>query len=183
MTAGATEAIALRRCVCAEVAGNGFHSIESPIVAFLCPVRPLVAFNVLFYLNLIVHIIVAMPTFVLPRDASSGVLRRWARTSLWLLRVICGVTVEWRGLEKIPRGRAASSPPSISRSGRLSRCSQLFERSGLHPQARADVDSAFRLARSGKSRMIPVDRSARVRRWRDMAARGAQGARGLGGRS
>jgi 1-acyl-sn-glycerol-3-phosphate acyltransferase len=30
--------------------------------------------------------------------------KTWGRTSLWLLRVICGIDVEWRGLEKIPPG-------------------------------------------------------------------------------
>src|SRR6476619_7945518 len=48
--------------------------------------------------------IVALPTIVLPRSFMLGVLRRYARSSLWLLRVICGVTVEWRGREKIPEG-------------------------------------------------------------------------------
>jgi 1-acyl-sn-glycerol-3-phosphate acyltransferase len=61
-------------------------------------------FNVLFYVNIIVRMIVALPTIVLPRSFMLGVLRRYARSSLWLLRVVCGVTVEWRGREKIPDG-------------------------------------------------------------------------------
>jgi 1-acyl-sn-glycerol-3-phosphate acyltransferase len=48
--------------------------------------------------------IVALPTIVLPRSFMLGVLRRYARSSLWLLRVVCGVSVEWRGREKIPEG-------------------------------------------------------------------------------
>ena len=31
-----------------------------------------------------------------------GVLRAYARSSLWLLRVMCGTPVEWRGREKLP---------------------------------------------------------------------------------
>ena len=61
-------------------------------------------FNLLFYVNIIVRMIVALPTIVLPRSFMLGVLRRYARSSLWLLRVVCGVTVEWRGREKIPEG-------------------------------------------------------------------------------
>ncbi|MFZ3359284.1 MAG: lysophospholipid acyltransferase family protein, partial [Xanthobacteraceae bacterium] len=31
-------------------------------------------------------------------------IRSYARSSLWLLRVVCGTGVEWRGTEKIPPG-------------------------------------------------------------------------------
>jgi 1-acyl-sn-glycerol-3-phosphate acyltransferase len=63
-----------------------------------------VIFNILFYLNLFVLIIAALPTLVMPRTAILAVAKFWARTNLWLLRAICGITVEFRGLEKIPRG-------------------------------------------------------------------------------
>ena len=62
------------------------------------------AFNVLFYLNLFVHLIGALPTLVLPRRAIIEVARLWARTNIWLLRVVCGIKVEYRGLAKIPPG-------------------------------------------------------------------------------
>jgi len=61
-------------------------------------------FNVLFYVNLIVHMIVALPTLALPHRIHRAFVRSYSRTSLWLLRVICGTTVEWRGLAKIPPG-------------------------------------------------------------------------------
>ena len=61
-------------------------------------------FNALFYANLIVHMIMALPTLVLPRQAHLAFIRSYARTSLWLLRVVCGTKVEWRSLEKLPRG-------------------------------------------------------------------------------
>ena len=61
-------------------------------------------FNVLFYVNIIARMTVALPTILLPRRFLLGVLRRYSRSSLWLLRVTCGVTVEWRGREKIPEG-------------------------------------------------------------------------------
>ena len=61
-------------------------------------------FNALFYLNMIVRMIVALPTIVLPHAFLLGILRGYARSSLWLLRAICGVRVEWRGREKLPPG-------------------------------------------------------------------------------
>ena len=61
-------------------------------------------FNALYYANLIVHLIVALPTLVLPYPALRVFIRSYSRTSLWLLRVVCGTKVEWRGTEKIPKG-------------------------------------------------------------------------------
>ena len=48
--------------------------------------------------------IVALPTLALPRRFMLGVLRRYSRSTLWLLRVVCKVDVEWRGREKLPQG-------------------------------------------------------------------------------
>jgi 1-acyl-sn-glycerol-3-phosphate acyltransferase len=61
-------------------------------------------FNALFYVNIVVRMIVALPTIALPRSFMLGVLHRYSRSSLWLLRVVCGVKVEWRGREKLPQG-------------------------------------------------------------------------------
>jgi 1-acyl-sn-glycerol-3-phosphate acyltransferase len=63
-----------------------------------------ICFNVLFYLNLTVQLIGALPTLIMPRWGIVGVARFWARTNLWLLRVVCGTSVEFRGLDKIPPG-------------------------------------------------------------------------------
>jgi 1-acyl-sn-glycerol-3-phosphate acyltransferase len=63
-----------------------------------------VVFNVLFYLNLLVQLIAALPTLVMPRRAILAVARFWARTNLWLLRAICGIKVEFRGLGRSPSG-------------------------------------------------------------------------------
>ena len=40
----------------------------------------------------------------MPRWAIMNIARYWARSSIWLLRVICSIKVEYRGLEKIPKG-------------------------------------------------------------------------------
>jgi 1-acyl-sn-glycerol-3-phosphate acyltransferase len=63
-----------------------------------------ILFNVLFYLNLAILLIAAIPTLVMPRWAILTMAKTWGRTTLWLLRVVCGINVEWRGLEKIPSG-------------------------------------------------------------------------------
>jgi 1-acyl-sn-glycerol-3-phosphate acyltransferase len=62
------------------------------------------AFNMLFYLMLLAYFVVALPTLAMP---SWGILRlaqHWARTNLWLLRIVCRIDVAWRGLDKIPPG-------------------------------------------------------------------------------
>ncbi len=71
--------------------------------SFAIYVRSLV-FNVLFYANLTAHMIVALPTFALPYPCLRVFIRSYALTSLWLLRVVCGTKVEWRGAQKIPKG-------------------------------------------------------------------------------
>src|SRR6202046_1205268 len=61
-------------------------------------------YNVLFYLLLAFWVIVGIPTYLMPRGAIMAIARYWARSSIWLMRVICGTKVEYRGLEKIPDG-------------------------------------------------------------------------------
>jgi 1-acyl-sn-glycerol-3-phosphate acyltransferase len=61
-------------------------------------------FNVLFYLNLLVLMLAASVTFFMPYWGVLAMGRVWGRTSLWLLRVICGIRYEVRGHEKLPAG-------------------------------------------------------------------------------
>jgi 1-acyl-sn-glycerol-3-phosphate acyltransferase len=61
-------------------------------------------YNVLFYVLLMLWFIVAIPTFVMPRRAILTVAKLWSRQNTWLLRIICNVKVEYRGIEKIPKG-------------------------------------------------------------------------------
>jgi 1-acyl-sn-glycerol-3-phosphate acyltransferase len=63
-----------------------------------------ILFNILFYLNLLIYLIAAIPTFFLPYRALIALAKAWGRTNLWLLRVVCGIGVEWIGLEKITAG-------------------------------------------------------------------------------
>jgi 1-acyl-sn-glycerol-3-phosphate acyltransferase len=118
-----------------------------------------VLFNVLFYLNMIVLMCVALPTLVLPRSAILNVVRFWARSNSWLLRTICGITFELRGLERIPPG-----PLLVA-----SKHQSLWETFALVPLF---SDPAFILKRelmwlpffgwyAWKAAMIPVNRGAR----------------------
>ena len=119
-----------------------------------------VLFNVLFYLNLTVYLIAAIPTYWMPYRCIMEVAKSWGRTSNWLLRVICGVHVDIRGIEKIPWG------PLLVASKHQSTW-ETFALISLF------VDPVFILKRellwlplfgwyAWKGRMIPVDRGARA---------------------
>jgi 1-acyl-sn-glycerol-3-phosphate acyltransferase len=61
-------------------------------------------FNILFYVVFLLWSLVALPTFVMPRAVMLRVGSWWAKTNIILMRVICGIKVEFRGVEKIPKG-------------------------------------------------------------------------------
>jgi 1-acyl-sn-glycerol-3-phosphate acyltransferase len=125
-------------------------------------------FNALFYVNMVVRMIAALPTIALPRAFMLGVLRRYSRSSLWLLRVVCGVTVEWRGREKLPHGAYIVACKHQS----------LWETFALFMLL---PDPTYVLKRelmwiplfgwlATKARMIPIDRGARAAALARMAA-------------
>jgi 1-acyl-sn-glycerol-3-phosphate acyltransferase len=136
------------------------------------------AFNLLFYVNLILHVIVAIPTYALPRRAFMAVAKSWGRTTNALMWV-AGIRVDLRGLEKIPPGSllVASKHQSVWETAALL---PLFD------------DPAYVFKRelgwipifgwyAIKSRMIPVDRGARpgaatgmIARAKEEVARGRQ---------
>jgi 1-acyl-sn-glycerol-3-phosphate acyltransferase len=61
-------------------------------------------FNILFYAAFVFWALIALPTFLMPRAGVLRVASWWAKTSLFLMRVICNIKVEFRGVEKIPKG-------------------------------------------------------------------------------
>lgn len=63
-----------------------------------------IAFNLLFYLNTAIWLVIALPTFFLPYRAIIEVARAWGRVNLYLLRVVADIKIEIRGREKIPSG-------------------------------------------------------------------------------
>jgi 1-acyl-sn-glycerol-3-phosphate acyltransferase len=134
-------------------------------------VRSLV-FNALFYANLIVHMLAALPTLVLPRCVLIAFVRSYALTSLWLLRVICGTTVEWRGLDKLPKAACIVACKHQS----------AWETFALYAVLR---DPAYVLKRelmwlplfgwyARRAGMVPVDRAAGMAALARMTARARQ---------
>lgn len=79
------------------------------MIQMLLIVRSLV-FNTAFYLVLIALMIAGLPALLLGRHGVFWLARLWARISLWLIRVICGIKVEFRGLENIPSGGVIVAP-------------------------------------------------------------------------
>ncbi len=61
-------------------------------------------FNALFYLNLVVLMIVGLPTMLFGRRAVFALARLWGAISVWLLEAICGLKLEYRGVENILPG-------------------------------------------------------------------------------
>jgi 1-acyl-sn-glycerol-3-phosphate acyltransferase len=135
-----------------------------------------VLYNALFYVNLFVLLLVAMVTLLMPRQAVIGMAKLWGRTSVWMLRAICKTRVDFRGLEKLPKGPlivAAKHQSAWETFALLS----LFE------------DPTFIIKRelmwipifgwcTIKGRMIPVDRGAGSQALAQMTARAGEEIRG-----
>lgn len=61
-------------------------------------------FNVVFYVNLALFLVLGSGFYFTPRKWSIRALQVWARSSLFWLRVIAGIRMEVRGVENIPQG-------------------------------------------------------------------------------
>lgn len=61
-------------------------------------------FNIVFYLNLVLFLVLGSGFYFMPRKWSIRALQVWARSSLFWLRVIAGIRMEVRGVENIPQG-------------------------------------------------------------------------------
>lgn len=136
-------------------------------------------FNLCFYANTILHMILCLPVLVLPRPMLWRAVGSWTAVNLWLLRKICGIRFEFRGTERIPAGPLLVAAKHQS-SGETYALLGLF------------ADPAYVLKRELmwipvfgwyclKARMIPVNRGARAgvmaamaRRAREEIARGRQ---------
>lgn len=69
-----------------------------------------IVFNVLFYCNLIVLMSLGLPLLLVGRKGVIGLARAWGKSSLWLLKNICCLDVEYRGVENIPQGGFIIAP-------------------------------------------------------------------------
>jgi 1-acyl-sn-glycerol-3-phosphate acyltransferase len=128
-----------------------------------------ILFNIAFYLNVLVYMLTALPTLLMPPRMVLATAKSWARTSLWLLKVICGTKVEFRGLERLPEGAFLAAAKHQS----------AWETFALIPLF---ADPAFILKRElmwipifgwyiRRTEMIPVDRGARAQALAKMTER------------
>ncbi len=60
-----------------------------------------IIFNIIFYVNLTLFLILGSWLFLCPRMWAIRALQVWARSSLWLLKLICNIDIEVRGRENI----------------------------------------------------------------------------------
>lgn len=138
-----------------------------------------VLFNVVFYLVLFVYLIAAMPALLMPRGALLAMVKNWSGVNLRLLKLICKIDCEFRGLENIPAGAALIA----------SKHQSMWETFALITVLR---DPAYILKRellwipffgwcAAKAQMIPVDRgrgsqalAAMTERAREETAKGRE---------
>jgi 1-acyl-sn-glycerol-3-phosphate acyltransferase len=128
-----------------------------------------IAFNILFYLNTVVFLVIALPTFVMPYQAIVQVAKAWGRVSLVLLRIVAGVKFELRGRENIPQGAVivASKHQSAWETFALM---PLFKMPAIIMKRELQWIPVFGWLMI-KARMVGVDRGARARALIRMAER------------
>lgn len=125
-----------------------------------------IVFGILFYVTTGLFLVFCSPLFFGPRKWSMAALKMHARTELWLLKHIVGLSFEVRGLEKLPK------PPFIVASKHQS----AWETFALSP---IFSDPALLMKRelfwipiygwfSHKFEMIPVDRDKGPKALRQM---------------
>ena len=129
-----------------------------------------VLFNLVFYANLIIQMIIFTPFYFLaPRKLSYVIPKNWVRSNHWLLKVMVGTTFEIEGLENIPKGGCIFAPKHQS----------FWDAYGLLPW---QDDPFYILKRElmwipifgwyvAKQRMIPVDRGAKGKVMADVLVR------------
>ncbi|MDE2377957.1 lysophospholipid acyltransferase family protein [Bradyrhizobium sp.] len=133
-------------------------------------------FNVLFYAVLVCLVIMALPTFLMPPRATLTVAKWWANATLVLMRVICNIRVEFRGVENIPAGPLviASKHQSFWETIVLP---QFFDRPIFILKRQLTYIPVFGqfLVKTG---MIAIDRTAGVKALLDMTRRARDAVRG-----
>lgn len=129
-------------------------------------------FNILFYVVFVFWALVALPTFAMPRPAMLKVASWWAKTNILLMRLVCGITVEFRGTEKIPKGPLIVASKHQSMWETISLL-HFFEAPFFAVKRELKFIPLFGLFLI-KTRMIAIDRSAGGRALIRMARRAAE---------
>ena len=118
-----------------------------------------IVFNVLFYLNTALWLIMALPTFFMPYRAILAVATAWGRSNLVLLRAVAGIDYEIRGREKLPKGPIIVAPKHQSAWETFSLL-QLFDNPVFIVKRELQWIPIFGWLMI-KGRMVPVNRGAR----------------------
>src|SRR5215475_856717 len=129
-------------------------------------------FNVLFYLVFLFWLIVALPTFLMPRGATMRVATWWASSAILLMRLVCNIKVEFRGVEKIPKGPLIVASKHQSMWETISLL-QFFDAPFFAIKRELRLIPIFGLFLI-KTRMIAIDRAAGGRALIKMARRAAE---------
>ena len=61
-------------------------------------------FNIAFYINMVLWLLLALPLLALPSKYLSRTACLWARSNFWLLEHIAGIKYEFRCKEEVPKG-------------------------------------------------------------------------------
>ena len=117
-------------------------------------------FNLLFYLNLIIQMIIFTPAyFLMRREAAWVIPKNWVRSNHWLLEKVVGTTHTLEGVENIPEGGYIIAPKHQS----------FWDAYGLLPY----LDDPFYILKRelmwiplfgwyvAKMRMVPINRGSK----------------------
>jgi hypothetical protein len=113
-------------------------------------------FNAAVFVLTWMVILGSLPLLAAPRAVLREVLRVWARAIVWLLRAVCGVRVELRGLERIPQGGCVLAAKHQSAFDTAIWIALLPDAAYVLKRELLAIPVYGWLAR--KARMIPVDR-------------------------
>ena len=129
-------------------------------------------FNILFYPNFVFWALVALPTLVMPRKALMRVANWWGQSIILLMRIVCNIRVEYRGIEKIPKGPLIVAAKHQSAWETMSLL-QFFDRRSSSSSASC---CGFRLFGQylKKANMIAIDRSSGARALKQMVRRASE---------
>ena len=119
-----------------------------------------ILFNIAFYTNLIVRMIVLSPIyFLMPRKAAYRIPKAWAASSNWLMAKIVGATFEIEGMENVPEGGCIFAPKHQSAWDTIALLP--FQKDPVYILKRELTWIPLFGWYAMKQRMIPVNRGAR----------------------
>ncbi|MEZ2131712.1 MULTISPECIES: lysophospholipid acyltransferase family protein [unclassified Sinorhizobium] len=129
-----------------------------------------ILFNIAFYANLTLQLIVFLPYyFLVPRKSAYAIPKNWARSNHWLMEKIVGTTFEVEGLENIPDGSCILAPKHQAAWDTYALLPRLDDPVYILKRELMAVPLFGWYAK--KQRMIPVDRSARGKGLADVLRR------------